>query len=75
MLDVSQLDPSQRRASIKIFQSLQKRPLQGFTDIATDPVRQELNNRFAEEVLDVDPKVVEALTQKLSLEPTMHVRH
>jgi len=75
VLDVGKLDQQRLKASVDIFHSLKNRPLQGFTDIATDPVRRELNSRFAKEILDVDPDLIEALTQKLALEPTMHVRH
>ena len=75
VLDVSKLEEKHLRASVKIYNDLKRQPLQGFTSIAIDPVRRELNERFAREVLDVDPKLVESLTRKLALEPTLHVRH
>ena len=75
VLDVNTLAESQLEAAIAIYEDLRAKELRGFTDIANDPVRAELNTRLCREVLDVDPAAVDDLTHKLAKEPTLHARH
>ena len=75
VLDVNTLSEPQLKAAIALYEDLKAKQLRGFTDIANDPVRAELNARFCREVLDVDPSAVDDLTHKLANEPTLHARH
>ena len=75
VLDVNTLPKTQLEAAIAIYEDLKAKELRGFTDIANDPVRAELNTRLCREVLAVDPSAVDDLTRKLANEPTLHARH
>ena len=48
--------------------------LQGFSGIASNPVRRALNARLFQDVLGIEPAAVGELTRKMALEPTMHAR-
>ncbi len=75
VLDVNTLSEAQLEAVAAIYEDLKAKELRGFTDIANDPVRTELNTRLCRDVLDVDPSPVDDLTHKLAKEPTLHARH
>lgn len=75
VLDVDRLQDGQLKAAAFLYADLKHRKLQGFTALAKDPVRRELNDRLCREVLGVDPKIVTDITEKLALEPTLHARH
>lgn len=74
VLDVNTLSETQLEAAATLYGDLKTKELRGFTDIANDPVRAELNTRLCREVLDLDPSAVDALTRKLANEPTLHAR-
>ncbi len=74
VLNVDTLSESQLEAAVTLYQDLKAKELRGFTDIANDPVRAELNTRLCREVLAVDPSAVDDLTPKLANEPTLHAR-
>ena len=75
VIDVDKLSPAQLLAATSIYRDLKGRSLEGFGDVKSDPVRQELNTRLCQEVLGIESKNVDELTRKLALEPTMHARH
>ena len=75
VLDVDQLSPEQLASAVTVYEDLKGKPLQGFSAIDHDPVRIELNARLCCEILGVEALVVEELTRKLALEPTIHARH
>ena len=75
VLDVNQLSPERLTAAITVYEDLKGTPLQGFSSIESDAVRCELNTRLCREVLGIESAVVDELTRKLALEPTMHARH
>ena len=75
VLDVDRLSPGQLTAAATVYADLRHRELQGFTTLADDPVRRELNDRLCREVLGIDPEIVADITRKLALEPTLHARH
>ena len=75
VLDVDRLSPSQLTAATAVYADLKHRELQGFSALAKDPVRLELNERLCREVLGIDPEIVADITRKLALEPTLHARH
>ena len=75
VLDVDRLSPGQLTAATAVYADLKHRELQGFSALAKDPVRLELNERLCREVLGIDPEIVADITRKLALEPTLHARH
>ena len=75
VLDVDRLSNGQLAAAAGVYADLKYRELQGFTALAEDPVRRELNERLCREVLGIDPEIVADVTRKLALEPTLHARH
>lgn len=75
VLDVNELSDEQLETAVAIYEDLKGKVLQGFSGLAADPVRHELNVRLCQEMLNIEPLVVEQLTRKLALEPTMHARH
>ena len=75
VLDVDRLSNSQLTAAEAVYAELKHRELQGFSAIADDPVRCELNERLCRDVLGIDPEIAADLTRRLSLEPTLHARH
>ena len=75
VLDVNQLSPERLAAAITVYEDLKGTPLQGFSSIESDAVRCQLNTRLCRKVLGIESAVVDELTRKLALEPTMHARH
>ena len=75
VLNVDRLSSDQLSAAAAVYADLRHRELQGFSALAEDPVRRELNERLCREVLGVDPEIVADITGKLALEPTLHSRH
>ncbi len=75
VLDVDRLSNNQLEAAAAVYADLRHRELQGFTALAEDPVRRELNERLCRDVLGIDPEIVADVTRKLALEPTLHARH
>ena len=76
VLDIRELSDDQLRLAIELFDSLKKKELQGFAHISDDPVRRELNERFARDVLQTVPAEIFAdIAKRLSLEPTTTARH
>lgn len=78
VLDVTRLADHRLLAAEALFSGLAGRELQGFANIATDPVRCELNERFVTEVLggtSADVARVGDLTAALAQEPLMTTRH
>lgn len=77
VLDVTALSPAQRRAAVQIFDAMSGQPLRPLHEMDTDPVRRELDERFAREVLGLaEPLLVEGgplavLRMKLSREPSV----
>ncbi len=75
VLDVDCLSNGQLTAATAVYADLKHRELLGFSALAEDPVRRELNERLCREVLGIDPEIVADITRKLALEPTLHARH
>lgn len=75
VLDVDRLSPDQLTAAAEVYADLKHRELEGFTVLADDPVRRELNERLCREVLGIDPEIVADITRHLAWEPTLHARH
>ena len=77
-LNVSDLTDRQLLSGNALFYDLAGRTFLGFSHIRSDPARIELNERFMREVLegsDSDVARLGELTDALSEEPTLHVRH
>ena len=75
VLDVDRLSNGQLTTAAAVYTDLKHRELQGFSALAADPVRREINERLCREVLDIEPEIVADITRKLALEPTLHARH
>ena len=75
VLDVDRLSSDQLSAATAVYADLKHRELLGFSALADDPVRREINERLCREVLGIDPEIVADITRKLALEPTQHARH
>ncbi len=75
VLDVDRLTDGQLSAATSVYKNLKNRELRGFSALADDATRREINERLCRDVLGIEPEVVDDLTQKLSLEPTLHARH
>lgn len=75
VLDVGGLTSIQLATAADVYADLKNRELQGFTSLADDPVRKEIDQRLCREVLGVDPGIVADIARTLSLEPTLHARH
>jgi len=75
VLNVRELSPAQLSAAIAVYDDLKGKELEGFSRLAEDPVRQDLNKRPCREVLEVDPVVVLEVTQLPHREPTLHARY
>lgn len=65
ILDVNRLSPEQLAASIRIYEYLKNKTLQGFSHIQDDPVRNELNTRLCKEVLNLYGNGVETLADSI----------
>ncbi len=76
VLDVDELSPDQCSAAKTVFESIKRKPLQGFAHLAEDPARRELDHRLFAEVLgyQVDDALDE-LAKALNREPTLTARH
>ena len=58
------------------LETLKDRSLQGFADLASDPVRRELNRRLLRDVFSYDePEMIDRLARALNNEPTMSARY
>ena len=75
VLDVDRLSASQLAAATAVYADLKNRELQGFSKLAEDPVRRELDQRLTRDVLGINPKIVDEITCELAREPTLHARH
>ena len=75
VLDVDRLSNGRITAATAVYADLKHHELQGFSALAEDPVRLELNERLCREVLGIDPEIVADIAHKLALEPTLHARH
>jgi hypothetical protein len=77
ILDVTALTPEQLDNAVKIFDEMCDKKLLPFHEIDKDPVRKELDERFAREVLGVDESILgedrplDILRKKLSREPSI----
>ncbi len=76
VLDVDRLTEDQLEAARSLFRNLRYKPLQGFADLGSDPVRRELDHRFFNEVLGywADAEL-DSLADMLNREPTLTTRH
>lgn len=77
ILDVTQLTQDQLDRAVKLFDSMSEQQLLPLHEIDKDPVRKELDERFAIEILDLDESIVaeggalELLRMKLAREPSI----
>jgi len=77
VLDVAALSGDQLAAAVKVFQDMKSRELRPVNEISADPVRQELDERFAIEVLCLPTTYAASegplalLRAKLALEPSI----
>lgn len=77
VFNVTALSPEQLKAAVKIFDDLKKKHLLPFFELDKDPVRQELDRRFAIEVLGLPSEsakpggVLDILRIKLAKEPSV----
>ena len=78
VLDVTALSPEQMAASVALFDEVSTKPLLPVNEIDKDPVRKELDERFARDVLGLPEPFIasggplELLRAKLSCEPSIH---
>jgi hypothetical protein len=76
VLNVDRLSESQLAAASQVFDDLRRKPLQGFSDLASDPVRRELDHRFLKEVLGYSAEAqLDRVAEMLNREPTLITRH
>lgn len=76
VLDVDRLSKSQLAAAGQVFGDLRHKPLQGFSHLASDPVRRELDHRFCKEVLGYSADAqLDRVAEMLNREPTLTTRH
>jgi hypothetical protein len=77
VLDVGALSQSQLKAAVSLFDDLSKRPLRPIHELDVDPIRAELDTRFARDVLDLPTEVyatsghLNLLRMKLAREPSV----
>lgn len=77
VLDVGALKPKQLANAVKVFDVMSKRPLLPLHEIDKDPVRREMDEKFALTVLDLPESIykpggpLELLRMKLSREPSI----
>ena len=76
LLDVDRLATEQLMAAARLFNDLRRMQLQGFCNLASDPVRRELDHRFFDEVLGyaVDAEL-DFVAEMLNREPSLTTRH
>ena len=77
VLDVTALTPKQLGRAVSIFDAISELELLPLHEVDKDPVRQELDQRFARDVLDMSPPALtaggplELLRMKLAREPSI----
>jgi hypothetical protein len=77
VLDVTSLTPAQLTAAVAVFDAMRGKELKPFNEIDRDPVRCELDERFARDVLGHPQPVfaaggpLERLRMKLAQEPSI----
>jgi hypothetical protein len=77
ILDVAALKPKQLEAAVKLFDAMSLKEMLPLHEIDKDPVRKELDEGFAREVLGLPAKILvtggalEVLRMKLALEPSI----
>jgi hypothetical protein len=80
VLDVTALKPKQLHAAVKLFDAMSEMELLPLHDIDKDPVRQELDEKFARDVLGLPAPMLapggalELLRRKLAREPSIRGR-
>lgn len=75
VIDIDSLSNIQGRTAKRIFDGMKQSELRGFSELATDPVRRELDHRFLGEVLGLDANsAIDRLASFLNLEPTLTAR-
>ena len=76
VLNVETLSEEQLQGASALFAELKDRSLQGLAELASDPVRRELDRRLLSDVLGHDePEMIDKLARTLNNEPTMTARH
>ncbi|MDE2808600.1 MAG: hypothetical protein OXM03_12760 [Chloroflexota bacterium] len=74
VLDVKTLTAEQLKEGERIFEDLASKTLQGFAQLAVDPVRRELDCRLAQ-LLGVSQEAMNQLANTLANEPLLTTRH
>jgi hypothetical protein len=80
VLDVTALKPNQLAEAVKLFDAMSGRHLLPLHEVDKDPVRWELDEKFARDVLDLAAPIyisggpIELLRMKLSREPSIRGR-
>lgn len=76
VLDVTKLSNEKLRMAVAIFNELKGETLQGFSSLATDPVRRTLDSQFSTRVLGAESNdLCDKLAEALNREPTLTARH
>ena len=76
VLNIETLSNKQLRRACAIFSKLKDKSLKGFGELASDPVRRELDRRLFAEVLGHnETDTIDRLATALNSEPTMTARH
>ena len=76
VLNVETLEEKQLQRASVLFSELKDKSLEGFAELASDPVRRELDRRLLADVLGYDePDMIDRLATALNNEPTMTTRH
>ena len=75
VLDVKAPKPNALKQAVDIFNDLKAKPLRPINELDQDPVRRELDERFAVEVLGLSPAIATGplalLCEKLAHEPSV----
>ena len=77
VLDVAALKPEQLAAAVALFEDMKESPLLPLHEIDKDPVRKDLDERFAQSVLDLPASLLrpggpfELLRMKMAKEPSI----
>lgn len=77
VFDVTALKPKQLQAAVKVFDGMCEKELLPLHEIDHDPVRKELDERFAREILGLPESILQpgggldVLRKKLALEPSI----
>ena len=76
VLNVETLEEKQLQRASVLFSELKDKSLEGFAQLASDPVRRELDRRLLADVLGYDePDMIDRLATALNNEPMMTTRH